>query len=135
MLPGSDQAHLLDVATRLARAGASDDLVTAGLIHDVGKAVPGLSVGVLDRVAKVLLDAMAPEMRHRIAARDTPPHVGRGVWVLCRHAANGADLARDSGYPERICWLIAHHEDTGTGDPELAHLQAIDAAGFPDDTR
>jgi HD-like signal output (HDOD) protein len=132
-LPGSDQAHLVDVATRLAAAGGSDDLVTAGLIHDVGKSVPGITVRIPDRVAKVLLDAIAPGMRHRIAAQAAAPRIGKGVWVLCRHAGTGAALAQESGYPDRVVWLIAHHEEQGLDDAELEALQAIDSAGFPDE--
>ena len=49
-----------------------------------------------------------------------------GLWWLCRHAEVGASLVRQWGYPERVAWLIEHHEDCRVDDCELALLIAVD---------
>ncbi|HWV34711.1 MAG TPA: hypothetical protein VNZ55_03705, partial [Thermomicrobiales bacterium] len=44
----------------------------------------------------------------------------------CNHARLGATIAQKLGYNERVCWLIAHHEDRETCDPDLLLLQRAD---------
>lgn len=134
-LPASDRLHLLTVATMLAERGASADLVTAGLIHDIGKQVPGIRVTIPDRVIKVLMDWLTPSAVTRLKSRPTPPMLGKGVWVLCRHAQTGAEAIAAAGYNDRVHWLVAHHEHHDLDDPELALLAEVDEASFPSSTR
>jgi len=126
-LAASDRAHLIAVATELRARGSSDELVIAGLLHDIGKLPSKFqSLALTQRVAKVALTAIAPSLLVRIATRPTPPRGMSGLWAYANHARIGAGIARDAGCDERVCWLIAHHEDTEVTDPELRLLIAID---------
>ncbi len=130
-LPGSDQAHLVAVATILADEGANDDLITAGLIHDVGKSVPGITIHLAARIAKVVIARVSPRATDRIATWQSPPRLGKGLWVLCRHPITGSVLAASSGYNERVLWLVANHERTELVDPDLIALAVADEVSFP----
>lgn len=125
-LPAGDQRHALAVARQLEVQGAPPNVITAGLLHDIGKAVPGSPVHIADRIAKVVLARVAPGRLHRIAAWDTPRWPLGGLWVLSRHARHGGELVRRWGYPERVAWLVEHHEDRNTGDEQLNLLVAMD---------
>ena len=123
--PG-DQRHALAVARSLEVQGAPTSVVTAGLLHDIGKAVPGVPVHIADRIAKVVLAKVAPTLLYRIAGWDAPRWPLGGLWVLSRHARYGGELVRRWGYPERVAWLVEHHEDRDSGDEQLNLLVAMD---------
>jgi hypothetical protein len=101
------------------------------LIHDIGKSVPGIEVRLVDRIAKVAVARMAPSATERLASRQMAPRFGRGLWVLCRHALIGAQVAAASGYSERVQWLVTNHERSDLDDPELAALAEADEMSFP----
>jgi HD-like signal output (HDOD) protein len=126
-LSASDQRHLIDVATNLSDAGASWHTITAGLLHDIGKAVPGTPLRLHHRVAKVLIETIHPDTLHNLRTKSTPPRGMAPVWVLVCHPRLGANLAATWGYPDRVVWLIANHEDTRSPDPDLQQLIAADA--------
>jgi HD-like signal output (HDOD) protein len=128
-LTPADQRHLIDVATRLSGGGANSDLVTAGLLHDIGKAVPGTPIRIIDRIVYVMLPAAA---RAWIASRPVTRLTG-GIVALYHHAEASADLAAGWGYPERVVWLIRNHERRDLLDAQLSALIAADDAsdGMP----
>ncbi len=126
-LPASDQRHLIQVATSLAQAGASSNTVTAGLLHDIGKWAPGVPIRLHHRVAKVVLETVHPGTLNRLRKHSAPPRGLTALWILACHPRHGAELAAEWGYPERVAWLIGHHEDTSSSDPDLRLLIEADA--------
>jgi HD-like signal output (HDOD) protein len=126
VLSPGDQQHAVSVAGALHRQGAPIELVRAGLLHDVGKAVPGTTIRLIDRVAKVVLERLAPHRLGAIANWTHPRWPLKGLWALSRHAGHGEALVRRWGYGERVAWLVGHHEDAVVTDPDLALLVAID---------
>lgn len=128
----SDQQHLIAVAESLSRNDEGDDLVTAGLLHDIGKAAPGITIRLTDRVAKVLLENLAPIAIAHIS-RQRAPRYGNALWVLARHAQTGSELAAQVGYDQRVQWLITNHDQKGTIDDH--DLQPLIAADGADDQR
>jgi HD-like signal output (HDOD) protein len=125
-LCAADQRHLIGVARLLEKAGAPDEVVCAGLLHDIGKAMPGMHVTLPSRGAWVILRRLLPRAAATLAMRTDPPRACGGMWVLARHAEHGASLLADAGYPERVCWLVAHHERPDIDDPGLCALIAAD---------
>lgn len=126
LLSPGDQRHAVAVAAWLDQYGASTNLVTAGFLHDIGKAHPVFNVHLTDRIAKVILSRLAPGRLATIAAWPEPRWPLGGLWILSRHAEVGGQLVRLWGYPERVAWIVEHHEDAAVTDPELALLVAID---------
>jgi hypothetical protein len=126
-LPAPDQAHLCRVcATILNGPEATSDLISAALLHDVGKVSARGSVHLADRIAKVLLTKIAPTLLNRLAARPAP-RLLEGLSLAVHHPDLGALKAASLGCSERTCWLIAHHEDEPPHiDHDLCLLVAAD---------
>ncbi len=99
-------------------------MLTAALLHDVGKVLFPLSL--FDRVVIVLGKAFFPGRTGRWS-EGTPEKYRRPFVVAARHPEWGADLARQAAASLRTVELIRHHQDLpSTDDPQLAALQAAD---------
>jgi len=123
-LPAFDQAHSIAVALELASTAGDDTLVVAGLLHDIGKAAPGGAVRLVDRVANAILPKRVIDRLVRLPRLHS---LTVGLEALHRHAETGGRLVMDWGYPERVAWLVRHHEDSPPTDPDLARLVEADA--------
>jgi hypothetical protein len=127
----SDRWHAVYVLRTLREAGHTQpDLLTAALLHDVGKT--RVSLNVWERSLIVLVGALAPR---RAAAWGAPADgpVVRGGWrkpfiVKVRHPAWGAEMAAAAGTTPRAVALIRHHQDhpATLSDPLLPLLQWAD---------
>jgi putative nucleotidyltransferase with HDIG domain len=110
---GADERHAQRTAEALRRMGADEELIVAGLLHDVAKP---RDTRLWHRIAAVLLDAVAPRARERFA---------RGDGTFARyldHPRRGADDARARGASDRVVRLIArHHERPESEDERLLH--------------
>lgn len=113
-----DQCHLCSVHDLLVRQGETDrDVLTAALLHDLGKAALGGRVRLLDRTLNVLLTSCAPGVHRRLSA--LPASRWRlGLALAARHPQLGAAWARELGCNGRVCWLIAHHADQPLPDDD-----------------
>lgn len=118
-----DQQHGLIVMRRVrARAGDDAQLLAAALIHDCGKG----RVLLWQRVAHVLLGAVAPGMRRRIAS-ETGAGWRRALWRLLHHPELGARMAEAAGAHPDVARMI-REQDAPAPDARLAILQAADNA-------
>jgi putative nucleotidyltransferase with HDIG domain len=118
---GADQRHAQRTAEALRRMGADEELIVAGLLHDIAKP-PGTRIW--HRIAAVLIDAVAPRARERLA---------RGDGTFARyldHARRGAEEARGRGASERVARLIARHHDRPASDDERL-LHRADREALP----
>ena len=114
-----DQRHSVDVLRTLMERGQTDgDLLTAALLHDVGKG----RIRLWHRVAYVLIRAVSPRLLLRLTAS------GRGGLAAIKdHAGRGAALAEAAGASEEVVRLIRCHEGLGdNADPRVAILCAAD---------
>jgi putative nucleotidyltransferase with HDIG domain len=107
----ADVRHAERTAEILRTLGADEELVAAGLLHDVAK--PS-ATRLWHRVAGVLLARFAPRVRRELA---------RGNSTFARyldHARLGAAEARRQGASERVVFLIAgHHSPPRSDDARL----------------
>ncbi len=127
ILSNADQRHLLAVYEYLRASEADDDTVTAGLIHDVGKACRRCSHNVAQRTAHVMLNRILPVPYRRFAAMEHVPDALWSMQVLANHAERGAKAAAQQGYSDRVCELIRTHESGGRDDdPALRLLRDAD---------
>ena len=118
-LSAHDRRHLIAVYERACQDELAADTCLAGLLHDIGKvSLSGRQVHIHERILHVL-----PIGRH-------PKHCPRvsGIDLTRHHAAIGAARLRALGVSERVCWLVEHHADLFTADPQLQALQIIDNA-------
>jgi hypothetical protein len=128
MSPG-DQRHALRVYQGLqARGWHERDILTAALLHDVGKAAG--RVPFWTRPVVVLAKRFAPRLLPRLT--DYPvessrlPAWRRALSYAWWHAEVGADLAADVGLSARaIHYIRMHHRPDS---PELAELHLVDEA-------
>ncbi len=118
---GADDRHARRTAEILRELGADDDLVAAGLLHDIAKPA---GTRLWHRIAGVLLARLAPALRARIA---------HGESTFARyldHPRRGAQEARRRGASERVVGLIARHHDAPAHDDERL-LQRADREALP----
>jgi putative nucleotidyltransferase with HDIG domain len=106
-----DVRHAERTAEILRALGADEELVEAGLLHDIAKPP---TTQLWHRIAGVLLERFAPRARHELA---------RGDSTFARyldHARRGAAEARRRGASERVVFLIAgHHSPPRSDDARL----------------
>jgi hypothetical protein len=129
-MQGRDRRHSMDMVRWLERRAAercpspSEDLLTAALLHDVGKG----PLIVWDRVGFVLAGALSPRLR-RSLGREDGARWRRALWRLEHHARLGADLLQEAGSAPRVVDLVRRHKDADAhGDEELQALIAADGA-------
>jgi putative nucleotidyltransferase with HDIG domain len=117
----ADARHAERTAEILRGLGADEELVTAGLLHDIAKPP---DTRLWHRVAGVLLARIAPRVRRELARRDTT------FARYLDHARLGADEARRQGASDRVVFLIAgHHSPPRSDDARL--LARADHAALP----
>lgn len=127
ILPRGDQRHLVAVYERLLTETDDDDTITAGLIHDVGKACAKCRITLVDRGFHVILSRIAQGPYRAFAKRETAPGWCRGLHRLANHAERGALAAEQAGYNDRVIYLVRYHErGDDSGDTQLALLRRID---------
>ncbi len=130
MLP-FEQAHAIRVMDGMSANGYDHpDVLTAALLHDVGKVKHPLRPW--ERALGVLAKRFLPEKFHRWSQGEAKGF-NKGIVVAANHAAWGADLAGESGASERAVWLIRNHDTDPAQIDErdrlvLSVFQAVDAA-------
>ena len=120
----AEQVHAYRLFKHLENSGqATPDLLTAALLHDVGKILVPLSI--FDRVVIVLGKHLFRKAARRWA--EGTPHGWRLPFVVAeKHAEWGADLASQAGATPLTVELIRRHHDSPVGNPdsETEHLLA-----------
>ncbi len=125
-LSPADRAHHLDVYDRLLRSGCLDrDLLTAALLHDVGKVDGDARVGLVHRTVAVLLAAVSRPLLRSLSS-PSGARWRRSLYLARAHPAIGSRYAREIGCSETVCWLIAHHHDRNASDERIVQLQRAD---------
>ena len=123
-----DRRHLVAVARELEHLDLdNDDLIVAGLLHDIGKANDRDQVTLVDRILRVFLGRVAPGFLERFA-RPNGIGIRRRLYLALHHARLGAVLAEQNGCSERTVWLIKNHDVSDPTDPDLRRLAEIDRA-------
>jgi putative nucleotidyltransferase with HDIG domain len=123
-----DQRHLLEVHCKAQSAGLTDEVITAGLLHDIGKVtLTGARISLPARIAHVLLGRLAPQLRGSPTLARVP-WLGVGLRLAERHAQYGAERLRALGVNESICRIVETHDLPNQNNPEMRALQAIDSA-------
>ena len=125
----SDQAHAYEVFKMLREAQLTQpNLLTAALLHDIGKA--RFKITVWDRVWPVLVKKVAPSLFH-LWGESEPIGWKRPFVIIKKHPVWGAKMAQDAGAHPTAVSLIRRHQDQITEiqteeDQLLAYLKWAD---------
>ncbi|MBN1875147.1 MAG: HDIG domain-containing protein [Anaerolineae bacterium] len=123
-MPRAEQHHGIAVCQALEQAGYQDiDLLTAALLHDVGKCVA--TPRLWERVVVVLVEHYAPHLAMRWGNGE-PQGLRRGFMVRYQHPHWGAEMAESAGASARVVSLIRQHHTPVVGDAALVALQTAD---------
>lgn len=124
-LDPSEQAHAVQVCRKLIAEGETSPLLlTAALLHDIGKIYYRLQLW--ERVWIVLVGGMVEKMAKPLILGDE--RLDRAAWwkrpllVGKFHPSWGAELLRSNGVDERIVWLVQYHQNANEIDS--THPQA-----------
>lgn len=118
-----DRRHLLAVASNLRSDGHADEVVLAGLLHDIGK--PD-RLSVATRATAVVIERIGKDARSRTIEISFPVPWFRQLQATLRHATAGADLLSRHDVSPQVVWLVRHH-DSDLSHPDLQALRAADA--------
>lgn len=123
----ADQRHSLRVCRALQTLGwREEDILTAALLHDVGKAAG--RVPFWTRPAIVLGKRCAPHLLTRLAVypirQPGLPRWRRALSYAWWHAEVGSDLVAEVGLSARVAHYIRMHHRPDS--PELAALHLVD---------
>lgn len=120
-LPADAQRHSLNVWQTLQQRGpVADDLVVAALLHDIGKLAAdraGVRITLWVRGPLVLLERFAPHYVTQLASADEAQGWRYLLYVYQMHPSIGAAWAKRWGCTPLTCWLIEHHQDELTAEP------------------
>lgn len=125
----ADQRHSLRVCRGLRARGLNgQDILTAALLHDVGKA--GGRVPFWTRPVVVIAKRCSPRLLTRLTTYPVEgsslPAWRRALSYAWWHAEVGADLAADAGLSAcAVHYIRMHHRPDS---PELAELHLVDEA-------
>lgn len=132
-MPHAEQRHALSVWRSLKAGGHEQpELAQAALLHDVAKHRGG--VGLVHRVAVVLIKALTPGIWRRLKTLAEPPRTDLRypLWAHAHHPACGAVLASAAGCSPKAVDLIRRHQESLAtsqfGKPADALLAALQAA-------
>lgn len=131
-----DQKHALTVAKMVLDKSTTatekielKTLVTASLLHDIGK-VEG-DFNFISRIMVGIVRRIKPALRGKLAMRYPLTFWQKfryGLYVDLVHPARGAHMARIFGVDQQIVDIIRHHHDPPRADQsiELTWLQLAD---------
>lgn len=117
-LQNSEKKHGIRVLKTLVGEGETNpDLITAALIHDIGKTVYPLRPW--ERVLVVLGKRFFPHL-HKEWGKRKPKGLTRPFVVALNHSQWGAELARIAGTNPMVITLIREHETVSeSNDPQF----------------
>ena len=111
----ADQIHGLRVLrSLLARGEGNPNLLTAALLHDVGKSQVRLRLW--ERILIVLVSWLAPG-RVRRWGKGELRSWRRPFVIAVHHPAWGAEMIRQAGGSEELATLVLHHQEDLPSDP------------------
>ena len=118
-----DQRHALNVAHSLERLLDGTDterdfMLRVALLHDVGR-VRG-DMGIIGKVAAVLLAEFAPRLANFFAAKTNFMH------VYFHHAEIGAAKLKALGFVDEAAIIALHHTSSADESVELCLLKQAD---------
>ena len=128
----SEQSHAFQVLSRLKEGGQEDpDLLTAALLHDIGKILSPLSLW--ERVEIVLGRRFFPRAAKAWSAGQ-PRGLRHPFVVAEQHPAWGASLAAQTGATAQTVSLISRHHEALAGPPTSHTDQLLAALQQADDS-
>jgi hypothetical protein len=127
-----EQSHAFQLLNRLKEAGHDNpDLLTAALLHDIGKILFPLSIW--ERVEIVLGQHFFPRAS-KAWSTGLPRGLQHPFVVAEHHPAWGADLAAQTGASALAVSLIGRHHETLAGPPASATDQLLAILQHADDS-
>lgn len=113
-----EKKHSILVARAVEKQFKNDpDLVKAALLHDIGKTK--YHINIIQKSLLVLFDLLTKGKLKKITEN-------KSINIFYNHGQMGYDILKDSGYNERILFIVKNHHNKNISSDDLRIIRKFD---------
>jgi len=113
-----EKKHSILVAQAVEKENKNDpDLAKAALLHDIGK--NEYHINIIKKSILVVLDHLTKGSLKKITGN-------KSINIFYNHGQIGYDILKDSGYNERILFIVKNHHNKNISSDDLNIIRKFD---------
>ncbi|MDV3429288.1 MAG: HDIG domain-containing protein [Bacillota bacterium] len=113
-----EKKHSILVAQAVEKEFKNDpDLAKAALLHDIGKTK--YHINIIQKSLLVLFDRLTKGKLKKITGN-------KSIYIFYNHGQMGYDILKNSGYNERILFIVKNHHNKNISSDDLRIIRKFD---------